>query len=387
MVGNPVMKKPLALHLKAALVCALLAITLALPLLWAPLLPGWTWWRPPVVNPRVEAIIAFVIAFWVAWCVVDIPRRGLKLLVWVATIWLLGSGIWIAGLYGHLTSSLVPVTSALLAGACGFFFACTPLGSRRVRWQSLVGRRVAPEFLRKRIDESQLAGEPRTATVAVAEVLWPGSPADEHLAWSGLAERSAKAAAHFQRAGGYLERCDAEGARFVFGLWGQESAPPSIIGALWQWVTQAGGCAALTRGECVCGVGELPDGSRWTVGGAPLRRAARMAAAARGYAAGLLVEDAIAADIVDGWHFRRIAWWNFEGNRFLLHEVTGPEEGAPAGAADDLRRWEYAWEAFWNGDWLSAENGFAALARERDDAAARIFALRSQAARRGGAET
>jgi hypothetical protein len=118
-----------------------------------------------------------------------------------------------------------------------------------------------------------------------------------------------------------------------------------------------------------------------------MRRASRMAAAARAYAAGLLVEDAVAAEVVEGWRFRRLAWWDFEGSRFLLHEVTGSEQNAPAGAADDLRRWEYAWEAFWNGDWLAAENGFAALARERDDAAARIFALRSQAARRGGAET
>ena len=35
MVVDPAMKKPLALHLKAALICALLAVTLALPLLWA----------------------------------------------------------------------------------------------------------------------------------------------------------------------------------------------------------------------------------------------------------------------------------------------------------------------------------------------------------------
>ena len=387
MVVDPAMKKPLALHLKAALICALLAVTLALPLLWAPLLPGWIWWRPPVVNPRAEAVIAFVVAFWVAWCVVDIPRRGLKILIWVATVWLLGSGIWLAGLYGHVTSSLAPVTAALLAGAAGLFFSFTPAGSRRARWQSLVGLRVAPHFLRARIDENHLAGEPRSAVVAVAEILWPGASGDEHRNWSGLAERSASAARHFQQAGGYLERCDAEGARFVFGLWGQDVASAAVVGAVWQWVSQSGGCASLSRGECVGGLGQLPLGPRWTVVGAPLRRASRMAAAARGYAAGVLVEDAIAAEIVDGWQFRRVVWWDFEGARFLLHEVTGPVEGAPAGAADDLRRWEYAWEAFWNGDWLSAENGFAALARERDDAAARVFALRSQAARRGGAES
>ncbi len=238
--------------------------------------------------------------------------------------------------------------------------------------------------LRERIDESHLPGEPRTTVVAVAEVLWAGH-ADEHAAWTGLADRAANAARHFQRAGGYLERCDAEGARFVFGMWGEDGPPAHLIGALWQWVKEAGGCAALARGECVCGIGHLPVETRWTVGGAPLRRAARMAAAARSYAAGVVVEDSIAAEVVDGWRFRRLAWWDFEGSRFLLHEITGPEDGVAGGVADDLRRWEFAWEAFWNGDWLTAENGFAALARERDDAAARIFALRSQSARRGAA--
>lgn len=381
------MKKPLALHLEAALLCAFLAIALSLPLLWAPLLPGWQGWRPPVVNPRAEAVMAVIAAFWVAWCVVDVPRRWLKILIWVASLWLLGSGIWLAGLYGHMTSSLVPIFAAVLAGVFALLFSFTPFGSRRAQWQSLVGSRVAPDFLRSRIDQDRLHGGPQAAVLAVAEILWPGTTGDEHQTWSELAGRSSRATRHFQQVGGYLERCDAEGARFVFGLWGQECPPAVLVEALWQWVAQEGGCASLARGECISGVGNLPSGPRWTIGGAPLRRAARMAASARSYAAGVLVEDGIAAEVVGGWHFRRIAKWDFEGHRFLLHEVVGPEAGAGGGAADDLRRWEYAWEAFWNGDWQGAERGFAALARERDDSAARIFALRSQAARRAGEET
>ena len=49
-----------------------------------------------------------------------------------------------------------------------------------------------------------------------------------------------------------------------------------MVDALWQWVRQAGGCAALTRGECVCGASDLPAGKRWTVSGAPLRRSQRV---------------------------------------------------------------------------------------------------------------
>jgi hypothetical protein len=375
------MNRPLALHLKAALLCALVAIVLALPLLWVPvLLPAWQGWRPPVVSPVAEAILAVIMALAVAWCVVDIPRRGLKVLIWLATLWLLGGGIWLAGLYGYPASSLVPLTAAGLAGAVALGFSFTPAGSRRARWQSLVGGRVSPEFLRSRIDERHLEDGPRSEVLAVAEVLWPGHADGDHAAWQGLAGLSERAARHFQRTGGYLERCDGEGALVAFGMWGQPSEARDVVGSLWQWVREAGGCAALTRGECLAGVGQFPGGARWTVGGLPLRRARRMAAAARGYAARVLVEESLAAEVTEDWRSRRLAWCEFDGDRVLLHEITGPAESE----AKDERagQWDSGWDAFWAGQWAEAENAFAALAREQDDAAARVFALRSAAARR-----
>lgn len=375
------MKRPLVLHLKAALLCALVAVVLALPLLWLPALPAWQGWRPPVVSPRVEAIVAVIMALWVAWCVVDIPRFGLKVLIWLATLWLLGGGIWLAGLYGYPASSLVPLTAAGLAGASALVFSMSPAGSRRARWQALVGPRVAPDFLRSRIEERHLGEEPRTEVVAVAEVLWAGG-GDDHTAWPGLTGLADRAARHFQKAGGYLERCDAEGALFAFGCWGQEAPSEALVEAVWKWVHEAGGCVTLTRGECVTGVGHFPSEDRWTLSGAPLRKAKRMSSAARGYGARVMVEAALAEEVAGAWSSRRVVWWDFEGQRLLLHEITGPSGEEKAQQGEDLRRWDRAWEAFWRGDWAAAENGFADLARERDDATARVFALRSSAARR-----
>lgn len=374
------MKSPLVLHLKAALICALAAVVLALPLLWLPALPGLAAWRLPVVSPRAEAVMAILAAVAVAWCVVDIPRRGLKILIWLSALWLLGGGIWLAGLYGYDSSSLVPLTAAALAGAGALAFSFSPAGSRRARWQSLVGPRVAPEFLRSRVGEQHLEDGPRAQILAVAEVLWPVASGDEVAAWPGLSEASARAAALFQKAGGYLERCDAEGAVFVFGLWGQPAETARIVETLWQWAQESGGCAALARGECVAGVGKFPDGPRWTLAGAPMRKAKRMASAARGYAARVLVEEATAADSADQWDARRIAWWDLEGERVLLHEITGPADAATR-ESEDRQRWDRAWEAFWSGDWAAAENLFAGLARDREDQAARVFAMRSSAAR------
>jgi len=375
------MKRPLVLHLKAALICALIAVVLALPLLWLPLLPSWTGWRPPVVSPRLEAIVAVIMALWVAWCVVDIPRTSLKVLIWLATLWLLGGGIWLAGLYGYPSSSLVPLTAAGLAGAGGLAFSLSPAGSRRARWQSLVGRRVSPEILRARIEERHLGEDPRAEVLAVAEVLWPGS-AESDEAWRDFSGLAARAARHFQNAGGYLERCDAEGALFAFGCWGQDAPPPSLVGALWQWVKNEGGCASLARGECVAGVGHFPPASRWTLAGSPLRKAKRMASTARGYGAGVLVEESLADEVSGEWSSRRLAWWDFEGQRILLREVMGPATDEDPKRSEDLRSWDRAWDAFWNADWAAAENAFADLARDRNDSAARVFALRSSAARR-----
>jgi hypothetical protein len=154
------------------------------------------------------------------------------------------------------------------------------------------------------------------------------------------------------------------------------------VEALWGWVKDAGGCAALTRGECVAGVGDFPSERRWTLAGAPLRKAKRMASAARGYAARVIVEDGLAGEVGGTWQSRRVVWWDFEGQRVLLHEITGPAGEKDATQGEDLRRWDRAWEAFWDGNWAAAENAFADLAREHGDAAARVFALRSSAARR-----
>jgi hypothetical protein len=376
------MRRTLKLHLKAALICALVAIVLSLPLLWALQLPGWQGWRPELVSPRAEALLSVLLALWTAWCVVDIPSRGLKVLIWIATFWLLASGLWIAGLYGFATNSMVPLAAVGLAGAGALAFSFSPSGSRRARWEALVGNRVAPEVLRTSIDERHLEDGPRTEILAVVEVLWPGSPIDEHQAWGSLAERAWRAAEHFQKAGGYLERCDGEGVRFVFGCWGGEILPTAVVEVVNEWVKVAGGCVAITRGECVTGVGYFPTGARWTVGGVPLRRAARMAAAARGYAARVVVEDTLAKEVGEAWMSRRLAWWDFEGERILLSEIVEKSGDASPDAGEALRRWDRAWDAFWSGDWSTAENVFGALAREREDDAARIFAMRSEAARR-----
>jgi len=96
------------------------------------------------------------------------------------------------------------------------------------------------------------------------------------------------------------------------------------------------------------------------------------------------VEEEFLKEVTGFWRSRRLAWWDFEGQRVLLHEVTGPAEKAPFGAADDLRRWNLAWDFFWTGRWEEAGTTFATLAREKNDPVARIFALRCRAAQRGG---
>lgn len=369
------MNRPPILHLKAALLCALGAIVLALPLVWLPSLPGMASWWPAPLSPRVEAVLAVVFAGWVAWCVVDIPRRGLKILIWGATLWLLVSGLWLGGLYGWPVGWWTPAAAVGLAGAGALAFSFSPAGSRQARWASLVGARVAPEVRRAGIDERDLPEGPQESFVVVAEVLWP---VEED--WTALSRRSAGAARHLLGCGGYLERVDGEGARVVFGLWGKSTEAGPLLDAVWSWVSREGGCAALARGVCRAGVGEFPTGARWTLNGAPLRRAARMASMARAHGARLLVEDGW-LEPAEGWISRRVAWGDFEGERVLLREVVGTKQETGAAGQERVRRWERAWEAFWQGDWAVAEDLFTALAREGEDAAARIFALRSAAAR------
>jgi len=110
-----------------------------------------------------------------------------------------------------------------------------------------------------------------------------------------------------------------------------------------------------------------------------------MASTARGYGAGVLIEESLADEVSADWPSRRVVWWDFEGQRILLREVTGPAADEDPKRAACLRSWDDAWDAFWSGNWAAAENGFAGLARDGDDSAARVFALRSSAARRAAA--
>ena len=68
------------------------------------------------------------------------------------------------------------MTAAGLAGAGALAFSFSPAGSRRARWQSLVGGRVSAEFLHSRMDERHLEDGPRGEILDLAEILWPGHP-------------------------------------------------------------------------------------------------------------------------------------------------------------------------------------------------------------------
>lgn len=378
------MNRPLALHLKAALLCALAAVALSLPLIWVPMVNAGVSWWPTSVTPRTEAVLALLAALWVAWCVVDIPRRDLKILIWAGSVWLLLSGIWLAGLYGWPSGMLVPVTAAVLSGAAALFFSFTPYGSRRVRWEKLVGSRVSRRVLRGHIDERHLDERPQERVVSVAEVLWPSGTDEGHEPWLAMTLQATSAAEQLLPGGGFMERCDAEGARVVFGCWGDDPGHEEVVRLLWQWLQRNGGTAAVARGGCMVGVGNLPTGPRWTLRGSTVRRASRLAATARGYGARLVMEDAMVQALPKAWVTRRLAWWDFEGERVLLREVVGPASDLSPTESERVRRWERAWEAFWQADWESAEILFLGLAKESDDAVARIFALRSSSARRGG---
>ena len=378
------MNRPLALHLKAALLCSLAAVALSLPLLWVPLVAGWSGWVPTSTSPRAEAVLAVLAALWVAWCVVDIPRRDLKILIWVASLWLLLSGIWLAGLYGWPSGMLVPTTAAALAGVGGLIFSFTPYGSRRLRWEKLVGPRVSRSVLKDRIDEQHLEEKPQEKFVYIAEVLWPSDSDEDRESWETMTLQASEAARQFLLGRGFLERCDAEGMRVVFGCWGEDPEHDELVQMLWQWVGRHGGTVALSKGSCLVGVGHLPTGPRWTMRGRAVRRTARLAATARGYGAKLVVEEAMAKTLPAGWVTRPLSWWDFEGERSLVREVVGRSEDFSPAEAERVRRWERAWEAFWQADWETAESLFLGMAKESDDAVARIFALRSSSARRGG---
>lgn len=175
----------------------------------------------PIANNQFG--ILAVVALAIAWTSVDIVRPLLKAVVAVSAMVLLLTGSWVVALYGSYISpypALVATTCSLLIG---LVYGRSGSGSRKRVLQRLFGSRISRRHFNQLINgptPNALAGSLCDASILVCEIqnrdqLISTMKPSDFVAMMNLYLQTSSD--FLVEAGGYLDECDGESIRVVFG--------------------------------------------------------------------------------------------------------------------------------------------------------------------------
>jgi class 3 adenylate cyclase len=163
-------------------------------------------------------------AFGIAWTTIDVPRYLLKVLIAGVVVCEIVTAVWVFNIYGHFFSPFACLTATIVALVGGLIYSRTDAGSRKRVLRQLFGERVSNHMFNALLDShapARFDGELREATVLVCEIfnheaLLESLGARNYVAMTNAFLR--KAADFLVERGGYLDECDGERLRVVFGV-------------------------------------------------------------------------------------------------------------------------------------------------------------------------
>lgn len=178
----------------------------------------------PAGSPLVEQLLAVAVAFGAAWCVIDIPHPGHKLLVAVLLLLVLAGLSPALALYGVAFGPFPALGSAALAVTAGLFYSGTEPGMRKRLLLEAVGSRISQPVFENLVNGREpLRLSPGTRDVSVlvcrvfnqAELRERLSPADL-VSLGNLFHRTT--AGFLMDRGAYLDESSPDLVRVFFGL-------------------------------------------------------------------------------------------------------------------------------------------------------------------------
>ena len=178
---------------------------------------------PPVVERALQYFLILLFCLGITWTTIDLNRIPLKLGIALAALAETVTAVWVANLHGAYFSPFASITAILLAATAAFTFSQTATGGRKRMLQQLLGDRVSQGSFARMVDGDvplKFAGDLREATVLVCEIL----NHEELLATLQTDKYVAMTNSFLQNAtdflverGGYLDECDGENLRVIFG--------------------------------------------------------------------------------------------------------------------------------------------------------------------------
>ncbi|HEX8295185.1 MAG TPA: adenylate/guanylate cyclase domain-containing protein [Chthoniobacteraceae bacterium] len=178
---------------------------------------------PGLANPFLQYPLILLFALGISWTTIDIPRSSLKAIVAFGALLEVITMVAVLSLHGRFFSPFASVSAILGSFALGFLYSRSEAGSRKRVLRQILGDRVSEQTFKNLIDADQplaLDGERREITVVVCEVfnhdeLEDALTATDYVALTNAFRRNA--ADFLVERGGYLDECDGESVRVVFG--------------------------------------------------------------------------------------------------------------------------------------------------------------------------
>ena len=178
--------------------------------------------RPLSDRPWQYATFAFC-AFAIAWTTIDISRKSLKCIVAAGAFLEVLASAWIVHLFGGFYSPFATLLAISTSFVAGFAYARSEGGMRKKLIGELFGNRVSPRTFDELVNSDlplNFAGEMTEASVVVCEI-FNHEELTEQLKVSdyvALQNSFLKNASDFLvERGGYLDECDGESLRAIFG--------------------------------------------------------------------------------------------------------------------------------------------------------------------------
>ncbi len=177
----------------------------------------------PVSGRLTQYLLLVAFAFGIAWTTIDVSRFSLKVVIAIGTLAQVISAVWILNLMGLFFSPFASALAILASFGVGFAYALSEPGGRKRVVRSIFGERISKKTFSTLIDTNvplKFGGELREATIVVCEIfnhdqLAESLPVAEYVAINNAFLRNA--ADYLVECGGYLDECDGESLRVVFG--------------------------------------------------------------------------------------------------------------------------------------------------------------------------
>ena len=177
----------------------------------------------PAPSRAIQYPLFIALAFTIVWTSIDIPRLTHKVIIAAGALLQLLTAVWVLNLHGVFFSpfaSLLAVSAAFLGA---FAYSRGEAGGRKRVLAQVVGDRVSKKTFLALLDSDRplnLEGERREITVVVCEIfnhdeLEAALSAPDYVALTNSFRSNA--ADFLVERGGYLDECDGESVRLVFG--------------------------------------------------------------------------------------------------------------------------------------------------------------------------